>query len=120
MVKKKMVIPGISEKVHDCKCGCGQKHRPLPFGTWMSHISGWHRVRIVGIDGPQHSSEEIGCGNDPDDAVKEAWCWFEERMKSALTGKCWFCDAYDKWWEEYSTPVTCPSCKKEYQPIEEE
>ena len=100
-------------KVHKCKCGCGQMHRPLPLGTWMSYISGWHRVRTIGVDGPDYSSEEIGAGNDPDGAVGEAWDWLEERMKRHAAGRCWYCNDDPKWKEDYyGEPPVCGSCKK--------
>ena len=103
-----------TNKVHDCKCGCGQKHSPLPPGTWMSYISGWHRIRTVDVDGPNYSSNEIGCGNDPNSAVEEGWDWFHRKMDRDREGQCWYCKDNPDWKEEYfNDPPPCPVCKKE-------
>lgn len=63
-----------------CEC-CGQKYGRLPPGSWMSHISKRHRVRIR-----THNcdNEEIGCGNDPAVAVEEAWEWWYRMAKKEL------------------------------------
>lgn len=97
------------KKVHICKCGCGQSHPLMPPGAWMTTISGWHRVRIVGLDGPSHSSEEIGAGNDPADAVEEAWEWMYKRMDRSRNGHCWECNDKPYLAEQYKVGE-CPSC----------
>ena len=107
------------KKVHTCKCGCEQTHPPLPPSTWMSYISGWHRVRMVGVDGPQYSSTEIGCGNDPADAVQEAWEHLHDLMEIDKKGHCWYCNDKPDWYEEYfeGKAPPCPNCKIKPIPI---
>jgi hypothetical protein len=83
----------------------------------MSYISGWHRVRITGVDGPSYSSEEIGCGNDPADAVEEAWRHLHKLMDRNKEGKCWYCNDNPDWIDEYEEGKApeCPSCK--FKPV---
>lgn len=111
----------LMKKIHDCPCGCGQEHRMLPPGTWISEISGWHRVRITSYEGPEYSSEEIGASKDPDEAVIEAWIWWLERAERVLLGKCWECGDDPNWFEEwgYNQAPPCPVCGKEPPKLEE-
>ena len=96
----------------ECPCGCGKRHSPLPPGCWLSYIGTWHRVRLVWLDGPDGDSEEIGCGDDPDNAAKEAWAWWLERGKRATAGRCWYCNDAPDWsweWPEGKAP-SCRVC----------
>jgi len=95
--------------IHSCKC-CGQTYPALPPGTWLSRISGWHRVRITHPDGPEYSSEEIGAGNDPADAVKEAWKQWKIWADRVKQEKCWYCNDAPDWWDEWD-PGEGPPCE---------
>lgn len=65
----------IPEKFY-CKC-CGKEHRQLPPGSWISTISGWHTVRIRTDN---CLNESLGCNNDVNKAVEEAWNTYNERF----------------------------------------
>jgi len=61
-----------------CDC-CGKEYREVPPGSWISTINGWHTARIATEN---CHNEAIGCDNDPDEASKEAWKWYNDNVKS--------------------------------------